>query len=208
MMKCIHIIFSVSLLTCACSQSTTEVIETSNTLNIDSLKKKPDKLVDFQNHKTPEDYVTKNLKEYGIKASIKVPKTVKVYKSIINDNEGERDYVVIHLVESFNKKLEIIPTGYTMKSLLNNFELSEGLYYKTTKLVEDSNTVIFESEYKGDTKEYNKHVYNFLIRIELDGKAYFMTTDSHQEFTSEEYAYKKEDVLKLYSIAKSIVEKK
>lgn len=208
MRKCVYIIFAISLLTIACSQSSPGAIENTEIVVHDSTKKKFEKLIGFQNCTTPESFITKDLQEFGIAASIKAPKTVKIYKSVINDNEGERDYVVVHLVESINKKLEIIPTSYDMKTLLNNFELSARLYYKTTKLVVDSNSVVFESEHLGETQEFNKHVYNFLIRIELGGKAYFLTTDSHQEFTSEEYAYKKEDILKLYSIAKSIVEKR
>lgn len=205
MRKCVYIIFSVLILTVACSQSGTEVKQNTESVDHNSSKQKVDEMFAFQNCKIPDSYITKDLKEFGVKASIKVPKTVKIYKSIINDNEGERDYIIVQMDESVNKKLEIIPTNYNMGSLLNNFELSTGLYYKTTKMVVDSNSVVLVSERKGETHEFNKHVYNFIQRIELDGKTYFLTTDSHQEFTRIEYAYTKEDVLKLYAIAKSLV---
>lgn len=209
MKEYIYKILIIPLLTISCNSSVTKTTEEIKGItSISGVAKESEKTEEIQIPEIPKEYIDKNLKEFGIKASIKVPKTVKIYKSILNDNEGERDFVVVHLIESSNKKLEIIPTNYSMKNLLRNFELSAGLYYKTTKLVKDSNTVFFESVFKGETKEFNKHVYDFLIRIELGGKAYFMTTDSHQEFTAEEYAYKKEDILKLYAIAKSIVENK
>lgn len=203
----IYITLLIPLLTLGCNYSTKEASNNNDTnthIYTPPDAKKNDTLIAIQAPEIPADYITKKLDDYGIKASVKVPKNAKIYKSIINDNEGEREYLLVHLVESSNKKLEIISTRYDLNTLIKNFELSSALYYKTKRVQVDSNTVFFDSEYKGETQEFNKHVYNFLVRVRVGEKFYFITTDSFQEFTSEEYAYKKEDVLKLYSIAKSL----
>ncbi len=152
----------------------------------------------------PSGCIKHELKKFGLNASIIAPEKAYIYTSTINDNEGEREYIVIQTSESSNKKLEIISSTTSFVEAKKKIESPTNLYYNAKKMYSDSATFFYVSYRKSSTENYNKTAYNFLVTDSIDGRLYHLRTDSEQDFTSPDFAYSKQDVLNLYAMARSL----
>lgn len=152
----------------------------------------------------PSGCIKHELKKFGLDASIIAPEKAYIYSSTINDNEGEREYIVIQTSESSNKKLEILSSKINFVDAIKKIESPSNLYYNTKRMYIDSSSFFYISYRKSSTENYNKTAYNFLIANSINGQLYYLRTDSEQDFTSPDHAYTKQDVLNLYAMARSL----
>ncbi len=200
----VRFIYLIILFTCAfsCQTSHNEAEKLQISAPIDSTVNSETSF--FELPVIPGGCVKHELKNFGLNASIIAPEKAYIYTSTINDNEGEREYIVIQTSESSNKRLEIISSSINFTEAIKKIESPANLYYNTKRMYSDVSSVFYVSYRKSSTENYNKTSYNFLLTDSIDGQLYHLRTDSEQDFTSPDFVYSKQDVLNLYAMARSL----
>jgi hypothetical protein len=141
----------------------------------------------------PADYVEHDLSEYGFAASIMAPADAAIHTSMLINNDGEQEQIVVRMSEESNVRLNIFKStkgfveakvdveGYTIDSF-------------HSYLVEDETSAFYYAKKNVDDSD----VFNFVCVWEKEGEYFQGSGNGGMETLT------KEDALMLYAMTKSV----
>ena len=141
----------------------------------------------------PAEYVEFDLSEFGFSASIMAPPDAAVHTSMLINNDGEQEQIVVRLSEESNVRLNIFKSTKDFASAkvdVEGYTIDKFHSY----LVEDESSAFYYAQKNVD----DAHVFNFVCVWEKDGAYYQASGNGGME------ALTKEEALMLYTMAKSV----
>lgn len=140
----------------------------------------------------PKEYVQQDLSAKGVPGKISIPVDAQVYTSTLMNNDGSQEQVIVQ-VDTSNIELDIFKSKMSFSDAKT--ELEKNVFNKFDKyLYQDENSALIQAKKNMDGKE----LFDFVVVAMKDGKQFQLHPGQLMK------TYTKEQVLKLFSIAKSL----